>query len=139
MLTRPQTTEDEGLMMFTIGVSRTPYLLLICTGEPVYNDFLALVDIAAALCGREGWMRVLVDCASVPPTFTPDERAQLGAYAGKMLPGRNVALVVPDEKRFEATRSAAASEGGKLRYFTSHFDAANWLETAGHPQSRCVA
>lgn len=119
--------------MFTVGISRASHLLLICTGAPAFDDFLALVDLAAALCRREGWRRVLVDCVSVPPTFTPDELVKIGEYAGMKLAGNRVALVVPDEKRFDATRSAAASAGGKLRYFMSHLDAANWLVAAGAP------
>lgn len=114
--------------MFSIGISRSPNLLLICTGAPDVNDFLALVDLAAALCDRERWTRVLMDCASVPPGLTADERAQIGAYAGKMLAGRVVAIVVSDEVRFDGTRVAAASAGGTLRFFGSHLDAANWLQ-----------
>jgi hypothetical protein len=117
-------------MMFTVGISRASHLLLICTGAPVFNDFLALVDLAAALCRREGWARILVDCVSVPATFTTDELVLIGEYAGMTLAGNHVALVVPDEKRFDATRSAAASAGGELRYFMSHLDAANWLMAA---------
>jgi len=116
--------------MFTVGISRAPYLLLICTGDPAVNDFLALADLAAALCRREGWTRVLIDCASVPPVLTIDKRAQLGAYAGSILSGKHVAVVVPDENRFEVTRFAAASAGGTLRFFTNHKDAADWLEAA---------
>jgi hypothetical protein len=117
--------------MFTVGISRASHLLLICTGAPAFNDFLALVDLAAALCRREGWARILVDCVSIPPTFTPDELVRLGEYAGMTLAGNRVALVVPDEKRFDVTRSAAAFAGGKLRYFMSHPDATNWLAAAG--------
>ena len=117
--------------MFTFGISRASHLLLICTGAPLFNDLLALVDLAAALCRREGWARILVDCVSVPPTFTTDELVRIGEYAGMTLAGNHVALVVPDEKRFDVTRSAAASAGGKLRFFTSHLDAANWLTAAG--------
>jgi hypothetical protein len=117
--------------MFTVGISRASHLLLICTGAPVFNDFLALVDLAAALCQREGWTRILVDCVSVPRTFTPDELVHIGQYAGMTLAGNHVALVVPDEKRFDVTRFAAASAGGKLRYFMNHLDAADWLTAAG--------
>jgi hypothetical protein len=116
--------------VFTIGISRSPYLLLTCTGEPAFNDFLALADLAAALCAREGWTRVLMDVTSVPPALTADERVRIGVYVGKMLPGKHVAVVVPDENRFDATRSAAAFAGGILRFFTNLLDAAAWLETA---------
>ena len=116
--------------MITVGLSRSTHLLLICTGLPVFDDFLALVDLAAAMCRREGWTRILVDCVSVPPTFNADELVRIGDYAGRTLAGINVALVVPEEKRYEGTRSAAASAGGKLRYFMSHLDAANWLMAA---------
>lgn len=116
--------------MFTVGISRAPYVLLTCTGNPTFNDFLALADLAESLCRREGWTRVLIDCASVPPALTADERVLIGTYAGKMLPEQHIAVVVPDENRFDATRSAAASSGGKLRFFTSHLDAATWLEAA---------
>ena len=117
--------------MFTVSISRASHLLLICTGGPVFNDFLALVDLAAALCRRERWTRILVDCVSVPPTFTADELVRIGEYAGMKLAGTHVALVVSNEKRFDGTLSAAASAGGKLRYFLSHLDAANWLAEAG--------
>jgi hypothetical protein len=115
--------------MFTISISRASHLLLICTGMPVFDDFLALADLAAALCRREGWPRVLIDCASVPPTFTEDELVRISAYAGTALADKYVALVVADEGRFENTRSAAASGGATLRHFTSHRDAALWLAT----------
>lgn len=115
--------------MLTIGISRASHLLLICTGAPLLDDFLALVDLAVALCRREGWTRLLVDCASVPPTFTAHERAQLAAYAGAALPDKHVALVVADATRFEDARPAAASAGAKLRYFASNADAAHWLAT----------
>lgn len=115
--------------MVTIGISRASHLLLICTGAPVFDDFLALVDLAAALCRREGWSRLLVDCASVPPTLTEDERAQLAAYAGAALPDTHVAVVVADATRFDDARSPAASAGPKLCYFTSNADAAHWLAT----------
>lgn len=115
--------------MVTIGISRASHLLLICTGAPVFDDFLALVDLAVALCRREGWSRLLVDCASVPPTLTADERAQLAAYAGAALPDKHVAVVVADATRFEDARSAAASAGAKLCYFTNNADAAHWLAT----------
>lgn len=117
--------------MFTVGISRASHLLLICTGAPAFNDFLALVDLAAASCRREGWARILVDCVSIPPTFTQDELARIGEYAGMTLAGSHVALVVSDEKRFDVARSAAASAGGKLRYFMNHLDAADWLLAAG--------
>jgi hypothetical protein len=116
--------------VFTISISRAPYLLLTCTGDPTSNDFHALVDLAGALCLREGWTRVLMDFTSVPPTLTADERVQIGAYAGKILPEKHVAVVVPDENRFDATRSAAATTGGILRFFTNLLDAAAWLEAA---------
>ena len=83
------------------------------------------------MCRREGWPRILVDCVSVPPTFAMDDLVRIGEYAGTTLAGNHVALVVPDEKRFDVTRSAAASAGGKLRFFTSHLDAADWLVAAG--------
>ena len=118
------------MIMFTVGISRGPHLLLICTGVPVFHDFLALVDLAAALCRREGWARILVDCISIPATFTTDELVRIGEYAGGTLAGKKIALVVPDERRFDLSRSAAASAGGKLRYFTSHLDAADWLVAA---------
>ncbi|RYG07309.1 MAG: hypothetical protein EON92_18645 [Burkholderiales bacterium] len=116
--------------MFTVGISRASHLLLICTGTPVFDDFLALVDLAASLCRREGWARILVDCVSIPPSLTPDELVRIGRYAGTALAGTHVALVVPDEKRFDATRSAAAAAGGTLRYFTFHPEAASWLAQA---------
>lgn len=116
--------------MFTVGISRASHLLLICTGAPVLEDFLALVDLAAGLCRRERWTRILVDCVSIPASFTADELVRLGKYAGMMLAGKQVALVVPDVKRFDAARSAAASEGGTLRYFMSHPEAAGWLSAA---------
>lgn len=116
--------------MFTVGISRAPYLLLVCTGDPAFNDFQAVADLAAALCRREEWTRVLIDCASVPPALTTDQRAQIGTYAGKVLSGKHVAIVVPDEHRFEVTHFAAASAGGTLRFFTNHIDAADWLEAA---------
>jgi hypothetical protein len=47
-----------------------------------------------------------------------------------MLPGKYVAVVVPDGNRFDGTRSAAASTGVTLRFFTSHLEAAAWLEEA---------
>ena len=113
--------------MFTIGISRASHLLLICTGTPVFDDFLALADLAAALCRREAWGRVLIDCASVPATFTADERTRLGAYAAAALPDKHVAIVVADEMRFVAARSEGASMGAKLRYFASNAVAAHWL------------
>ncbi|MBG9390575.1 hypothetical protein [Caenimonas aquaedulcis] len=113
--------------MFSVGISRASHLLLICTGAPRFNDFMALVDLAAALSRREGWTRILVDCVSVPATFDPDELVSIGQYAGATLGGTRVAIVVPDEKRYDATRSAANSAGGRLRYFTNHLDAAHWL------------
>ena len=112
--------------MFTIGISRASHLLLICTGAPVFADFLALADFAAALCRREAWTRVLIDCASVPPTFTTDELVRIAAYAGIALADRHVALVVAEE-RIENTLSAAACAGATVRCFTSHLDAAHWL------------
>lgn len=115
--------------MFIVGISRAPYLLLTCTGAPTFNDFLALADLAEALCRRERWTRVLIDCASVPPVLKPDELVLAGEYAGKMLPDKHVAVVVAEESRFEATSAAAASSGGELRFFTSHVDSARWLES----------
>jgi hypothetical protein len=120
----------KGNIMFTVGISRSSHLLLICTGAPAYNDLMAAVDLAAALCRREGWARILVDCVSVPPTFTTDELVQMGEYTGRVLAWNHVALVVPDVKRFDGARSAAAHAGGRLRLFMSHLDAANWLKAA---------
>jgi hypothetical protein len=117
-------------IMVTVGISRASHLLLICTGAPVFDDFLALVDLAAALCRREGWSRILVDCVSIHPTLTPDELVRIGSYAGLALAGKQVAVVVPDVKRHDGTRSAAASAGGQLRYFTRHPEAASWLAAA---------
>jgi hypothetical protein len=113
--------------MFTIGISRASHLLLTCTGAPVFDDFLALADFAAALCRREGWSRVLIECASVPPAFATDELVRICAYAGCALADKYVALVVADEARFENTRSAAAHGGATLRHFTSNLEAAHWL------------
>jgi hypothetical protein len=127
---RSSAQDNTGSAVFTVGISRAPYLLLTCTGNPAFKDFLALADLAAALCRRERWTRVLMDCVSVPPVLTADERVRICAYAGEMLPGKHVAVVVPDEKRFEATGSAAASTGGMLRFFASHLEAASWLEAA---------
>lgn len=114
--------------MFTVGISRAPYLLLTCAGGPAFQDFLALVDLAGALCRREKWTRVLIDCASVLPALTAGERALIGEYAGKMLADAHVAVVLAEENRHETTRLAAASSGGRLRFFTSNLDAATWLE-----------
>lgn len=116
--------------MFTVGISRASHLLLICTGVPVFHDFLALADLASAVCDREGWRRVLIDCVSVPPTFTMAERAELAAYAGAAMPLQHVAIVVADEKRFEGAESATGSALSQLRYFTNIVDAAHWLAMA---------
>lgn len=113
--------------MFTIGISRGSHLLLICTGAPVFDDFLALADLAAALCRREGWSRVLIDCACVPATLTADERVQIATHASSVLTGKRVALVVADDERYENARAALASAGATLHFFTAHLDAANWL------------
>jgi hypothetical protein len=115
--------------MFTVGISRASHLLLICTGAPSFDDLLALADLAAALCRREGWLRVLIDCASLPPTFTADELLRIAAYAGIALADKHVALVVADEARFENPAAAAAAAGAALRLFTSHPAAADWLAT----------
>jgi len=113
--------------MFRFGISRASHLLLICTGAPAFYDFLALVDLAAAVCRREGWDRILVDCISIPVTLTLEELSAVTEYAATTLAGQHVALVVPDQKRFDATLSATASAEGKLRYFTNLMDAATWL------------
>lgn len=113
--------------MFNIGISRHAYLLLVCSGGPTYNDFLAMIDLASNVAAREGWTRVLVDCMGVPATFTADERVALGKYAATALSGKRVGLVVPSTERFDVTQSAAASAGGMLRYFRTHQDADTWL------------
>lgn len=115
--------------MFNIGISRGSSLLLVCTGSPQYNDFLALIDLAAHVSAREKRDRVLVDCSSLAPVFSLDERTFLGTYAGKVLTGIHVALVVTDVRRFFSTQFAAAQSGGRLRYFTTLAQAGSWLET----------
>jgi hypothetical protein len=122
--------------MFTVGISRASHLLIVCTGAPAFNDLLALVDLAAGLCRREGWNRILVDCVSIPPTFTADELVRIGEYAGLTLGANHVAIVVPDDKRFDVTRAAAASAGGELRFFMNHLDAGDWLMIAGAQERR---
>ncbi|MBE7939526.1 hypothetical protein [Ramlibacter sp.] len=113
-----------------MGLSRHSHLLVVCTGAPVYEDFVTLIDLIANVSGREGWRTVLVDCTSVAPTFTEAERIALGQWAGKQLTGLYVGLVVSDPRRFSATQSAAATRGGTLQYFDT-LDAANaWLDKA---------
>lgn len=120
--------------MFTVGISRASHLLLICTGAPDFYDLLATIDLVATLSRREGWDRILVDCVSVPRTFTPEELVVIGEYAGMTLAGTHVALVVPDEKRFDVIRPPTDSAGANLQFFKSNLDAANWLMAASeHP------
>ncbi|RYY54270.1 MAG: hypothetical protein EOO24_63810 [Comamonadaceae bacterium] len=117
--------------MFTIGLSRGSHLLLVCSGSPTFDDFLALIDLAGAVARREGHDALLVDALGVPPTFTADQRVELGRYAARTLTGRRVALVVPSTFRFDATRAAAAQAGGALGYFESHDAAQAWLAARG--------
>lgn len=115
--------------MFNICVSRTAYLLLACTGQPVHDDFLTLIDVAASVCQRENWSRVLVDCSSLPPTLGAPELAGLGRVAGAALARRYVALVVADTERFAPTQRQAEDAGSSFRLFTNHLDASDWLSS----------
>lgn len=115
--------------MFNIGISRNSSLMLVCTGVPIYSDFVALVNLAVDVCRRESFHRVLIDMSSIPPTFCAEDREKLGRFAGAKLQGKQVALVVPSPERLEGARAAASASGGTLQYFTSYHSAVEWLES----------
>jgi hypothetical protein len=119
--------------MFNIGIARDSHLVVVCTGAPRHNDFLALIDFAASIVRMEGWRGLLVDVTAVPPVLTADERADIGAYAGRTLAGCRVALVVASQDRFVVPLSAAAQDGGSVRGFVDHRDAIAWLSATAAP------
>ena len=120
--------------MFSVAVERHGGLLRIKgQGEAVFADLLALVEMIAAITGKEGQRRVLVDLLDVHTSLSFTDHLQLGGYVAQQLRAmERVASVVPERYRTGTSEKAAQKAGLQLRTFTVLQEGRAWvLEPAG--------
>jgi hypothetical protein len=117
-------------MPFTATVHHDrPYLLVGAAGPASLTDLCALADFIAALSGRAGERRALIDLQAVELSLSFTEHLQLGAWvADKLARLDQVATVVRPEDRKGTSEKAAQKFGLHLRTFTRMDEAVAWLD-----------
>ena len=113
--------------MFNIAISRHEYLVVVCTGGPVLNDYLATVGLVADIVRREGTRSVLIDLASIPYGLSDEDRLQLARSAAERLPDVRLAVVAYTPWRLQQPESLAQRAGLQVRVFGDISEARSWL------------
>jgi hypothetical protein len=113
--------------MFNIALSRHEYLVVVCTGSPVLNDYLAAVGLIADVVAREGTRSVLIDLASIPYGLSDEDRLALARSAAERLAGVRLAVVAYTPTRLQQPESVAQRTGLQVRVFGDISEARSWL------------
>lgn len=117
-------------MSYDVSVTQQRfYTRVAITGEPTFDQLLALVHLLGVDSGSWKHEALLVDLRKVKTPFTPAEQFAIGQAAATSLSHmRKIASVVPTERVTRISEKAARRDGTNVLVFDDEKEALAWLK-----------